>query len=347
MTDSAIATKDSDTAKPPVDGDESGTQNGRSIFWLAAIGFGLAALLLLIPLPFEGREASAIGDLAHTPLFGIITIAVLFLWHRVQPLHSFGRQWLGRIVLVSLCVFILGILVELAQILTGRSAARHDVIANGMGVFASTLICVALLNRKYRRYGRVLTWTTFVSAVVVVAAAWSVPMQLLYDVVSVQTGFPMISSFESSWEPTRWYVDDSSISFVDEHVTEGERAMRWTIDDKEHPAVTLLELPGDWSNVQSFELDVTLSSEFEGDATLFVKVMDQHHADYHEDVCRKEFILAPGQSRHLKIDREEILNGPDTRQLDLSGVKYVSLMCYRPRQSTWIDVDFMQVRLRP
>ena len=346
MTDSAITNTES-AGSPDVDASDAGgtSPTGRSLFWPALIGFGFVVLGLLIPIPFHGREAAAIGDLAHAPLFGSVTLAVLFLWHRVSPLHSFGRQWLGRIALVALCVFIAGILAEFGQMLTGRSPARHDVVANGMGVIAAVLICIALLNRKYQRHGPALTRLTFLSAIIVVATAWSIPMRILYDVVSVQTSFPLISSFESSLEPTRWYLDDSSISFVDEHVTDGERAMRWMVEDAEHPAVTLLELPQDWSNAQTFELDVTLSPEFQGEATLFIKVMDQDHADYHEDVCRKEFRLLPGQSRHLTIDRNEMIHGPDTRELDLSRIKFVSLMCYRPGQSTWIDVDFMRVQL--
>lgn len=318
---------------------------GKPIAWLAFAGFAFAALLLLVPLPLKSRFGSAAGDLAHAPMFGGITVAILLLWHRFRPLDSFGRRWLTRILAVVIGVFFLGILVELAQKWTGRTAAWHDVVANGLGIVASGLGCFAIVHHRYLPHRRVVTAIGVIAAVFALATAVARPISIVWDVVSVQAQYPMITSFESGWEPTKWYFDDSSATFVHEHTTDGELAMRWRIENAQTPAATLMELPSDWSDAQSLQLDVVLDPDFAGRATLFVKVMDHDHADYHEDVFRKEFQLTPGRSQRLTITRQEMIDGPDTRKLDLSQIKYVGLMCLRPEQSTWIDVDQIRVNV--
>lgn len=311
----------------------------------------LAAIGLLVPLPLEGRLGSAIGDLAHAPLFGGMSIAILLIWQRMRPLEANSprwprRQWFFRIAQVGLFVFTGGILVEFAQMLTGRKAALHDVIANGLGILAASMICIALLNRKYDPSRRWLTVGSLAIAVVLIGIAIRRPIAIIRDVIAVQTAYPTINAFESPWDLTRWHFDDSSVELVETNVTEGRRAMRWFIHDAKHPAITLLETVTDWSDAASLELDVTLAPDYPTKATLFVKVIDYGHADYHKDVCRKEFQLTPGQTQHLSISRDEIIHGPDQRELNLSQIKFVSLMCYQPGQNTWIDVDSLRVQRR-
>ncbi|TWU03245.1 DUF1109 domain-containing protein [Neorhodopirellula pilleata] len=326
--------------------DISSVEPGQPIAWLALVGFVLAAAVLLIPIPLQGRVAEAVGDLAHAPLFGGFTVSILLLWHRVRPLHHFGRDWLGRIALVALCVFIAGILVELTQSLTGRKAAFHDVVANGIGILAAASLCIGLLNHLHRPEHRPLTIAMIVLTVVLGVASTVAPLRILRDVWEVHRAYPVINSFESPNDVKRWYLDDCSVQRVQSNVTEGEYAMRWLIQDAEHPAITLIETASDWSDAASLELDVTLDPSYPEDVSVFVKVIDYEHTDYHHDVCRKEFRIEPGRTQHLTVSRQEMIEGPDSRKLDLTRIKFVSLVCYRPGKDTWIDVDAIRVELR-
>lgn len=326
-----------------VPGDSSSAEAGKSIAWSALFGFVLAAGALLIPVPLRGRIADAVSDLAHAPLFGGVTVSILLLWYRVRPLNGFGRDWLGRIALVALCVFIVGILVEMLQTLTGRTAALHDVVANGIGILAAASLCIGLLNHLHRPRHRALTVAMIALTVVLACVAMITPIRIIRDVWTVQSSFPVINSFESPMDIARWHFDDCSARRVQSNVTDGQYAMRWLIQDAEHPAITLIETVADWSNASSLELDVTLDPNYSGVATIFVKVIDHAHVDYHHDVCRKKFLIEPGQTQHLSVSREEMVNGPETRKLDMTRIKFVSLTCYRPGQRTWIDVDAIRV----
>jgi len=322
------------------------TKSSQSIAWLALVGFVLAAAALLTPIPLRGRVTEAVSDLAHAPLFGGFTVSILLLWHRIRPLQTFGRDWLGRIALVGLCVFIAGILVEFVQTLTGRKAAVHDVVANGIGILAAASLGIGLLNHLHRPRHRALTVGMISLTVVLACVAMIAPLAIIRDVWMIQRSFPSINSFESPMDLRRWHLDDCSAQRVRSNVTDGQYAMRWFIQDAEHPAITLVETVSDWSDVASLELDVTLAPDYSGLATVIVKVIDFDHMDYHHDVCRKEFQIEPGRTRHLSVNRQEMIEGPDARKLDLSRVKLISLMCDRPREDTWIDVDDIRVEMK-
>lgn len=300
---------------------------------------------MLIPLPIQGRAGSAISDIAHAPLFGCITLAVLFLWHRMQPLDSFGLAWMGRMFVVGTLVFLLGILIEFAQMMTGRDAAVHDVVANGLGILASLLLCFAWLDVRYQKNRRFLSVIALGFAVLMIGIALAAPVRIGLDVLAGQRSFPLIASFEREMELTRWYFDDCRGELTIENVTHGQRAMRIFLDRAPHPAATLIETVTDWSAVQSLELDVILASSYPVPIEVILKVIDQEHLNYDTDVARKTFQLKPGEPTHLVLHREEMIHGPDTRTLDLSRIKFVSILVVAPKMATFIDIDYLVVRL--
>ncbi|MCM2372214.1 VanZ family protein [Aporhodopirellula aestuarii] len=311
----------------------------RSVGLMAFVGLSVAIFMLLVPLPFEGRAGAVLGDVAHAPLFGSITIATLFLWHRLRPLDSFGREWYGRMALVAVCVFLGGILMEFAQTMTGRTAALHDAIANGLGVIAAVAICFALLNLRYHSQRR---WVSVIAtgvAMSMVGVAMARPVQVGMDIVAAHQAFPMLGSFESEMELTRWYFDDCLAERTDEHTTDGNHSLRILVRRSEHPAATLIETVPDWSDVKTLELDVTLAGSYPTSLEMVLKVMDEDRADYHADTSRKSFALEPGKTTHLVMSREEILTGPDTRNLDLTRIQMVSLQLISPQTSSFVDID--------
>ncbi|EMI55764.1 VanZ family protein [Rhodopirellula sallentina] len=306
---------------------------------MAVIGLLAAVGMLLVPIPFHGRIWAALGDVAHGPLFAVLTIGVLFLWHRFDPLDSFGREWVGRMALVAVCVFLAGVIVEFAQIMTGRSAAMHDAVANGLGVIAGVALYFAALNARYHADRRWVSLTAAGVAMIMIGMALARPVSLLLDIVDVQRSFPLLGSFEREMELTRWYFDDCRCTRTDQNVTDGKHALRILAERAPYPAATLYETVTDWSNVQTLELDVTLSHSYPKPLEFVVKVVDSEHRDWESDTSRKIFRIEPGKTSHLVLNREEIVDGPDERSLDLSHIKFVSLAMVAPEVATFVDVD--------
>ncbi|MBB3207805.1 hypothetical protein FHS27_003632 [Rhodopirellula rubra] len=315
----------------------------RSIGWMAVFGLLAAVGMLLVPIPFRGRIWAALGDVAHGPLFAAISIVVLFLWHRVNPLDSFGREWMGRMALVAVCVFLAGVLAEFAQMMTGRSAAMHDAVANGLGVISGVAICFAVLNARYHEDRRWISVTATAIAMVMIGIALARPVALLMDIADVRLSYPLMGSFEGDMELTRWYFDDCRCTRTDQNVTHGRSALRILVERAPSPAATLVELVPDWSDVKSLELDVTLARSYPVPLEVILKVVDGDHRNWDTDTSRKTFRLQPGKTSHLVMNRDEIIGGPDGRVLDLAHVKFVSLLMVAPEMATFVDVDRVQV----
>ncbi|MFG0263997.1 MAG: antibiotic resistance protein VanZ [Rhodopirellula sp. JB055] len=295
--------------------------------------------------------------MAHAPLFAGLTMLTLVLLQSLRP-HVFASPaWTRRLVLVATTLFVAGVLVEMIQGMVGRSATVHDTLANGLGILAASVWFVAsgLASTLWRRS---LQWL----GILFIATTWWGSFQIIRDCLKVESDFPQIASFETPIEITRWHFDRGWRGQTQSNVTDGQFALRWKPKDAPHPAMTLLEVASDWSDVETLELDIVLNatSSLEPPAApaselglpvdrtweLIVKVIDEDHRDYHNDVAKHFVTLRAGEPQHVIFPRQSILHGPDDRQLDLSRIKMISLLIDRPGPGVEIDVDHIHVTLQ-
>lgn len=338
------------------------TRSSRLI-WLALPGCFLVALVgLLVPIPVSGRMAGSIGNMAHAPLFAGLTMLTLVLLQSVRPQPFGSPTWLKRPLLIAATLFVAGVLVEMLQGMIGRSASIHDAIANGMGILAATAWFVAggwssLVGRRALQ----LLGSVFIGL------TWWGPIEIIRDCLKVESDFPRIASFETPLEITRWHFNRGRRGRTTSNVTDGDFALRWTPKDAPHPAMTLLEVASDWSEVESLELDLVLiaeepatptdSTEVSGpmkpDSTtpdrtweLIVKVIDEDHEDYHHDVAKHVVTLRSGEPQHVVFPRQSMISGPKDRKLDLTRIKMLSLLISQPGPGVELNVDHVHAKLQ-
>jgi hypothetical protein len=306
----------------------------------------LVVMGLLMRVPFTGRTAHALGDLVHAPLFGGMTLGALCLLERFRPARGAVASLSVRCLSVSAIVFAFGIAIELAQHRLGRFATVHDAVANGLGIVAASLVYVALDLRRYRPERRSVSRAFLASAGFLLAIAWWSPVMMLRDVVAVRYDFPLLASFESDAEFGRFSFRECKGQLTRRDATDGTYAMEITFQSASHPGATMFDLQPDWSAMKTLEMDVTLDASYTGDSVRFmVKVIDELHRTDHSDTYRGEWALKPDQPQHIRITREEVVDGPDTRQLDLSKIKFVDLLVLEPGETTKIRVDAMRLTL--
>jgi hypothetical protein len=114
-----------------------------------------------------------------------------------------------------------------------------------------------------------------------------------------------------------------------------------------YPAATLVEMESDWSQLKTLEVDVTLDASYpDADVQLMIKVIDRLHQTDHTDTYRGQWTITRGQTQHIRISREEILQGPDDRQLDLTKIKYLDLMLLDPVAETKVRFDNLRLTLQ-
>ena len=133
---------------------------------------------MLAPIPSFGRLTVAIGDLMHAPLFGSMTLLTLLLLDHAHPRQRAGIILLRMIVVITL-VFGFGLLMEFNQLMVGRHAALHDVVANGLGIVAASLWYGARTLVRQRDHHRPIAGVMLAGAgLLLIIASWQ-PMMLL------------------------------------------------------------------------------------------------------------------------------------------------------------------------
>jgi hypothetical protein len=313
---------------------------------LAVIVIALAVVGLLCPLPLQGRLSTALGDLMHAPLFAALTLSVLG-WLEVARPQRLGPVWLRRCAGVCLGWLVFGIAMELFQQRLGRSAALHDVMANGLGIAGAALCHVGWRWKRERPAESWLPRSMWLTAGAMLALAWWQPLSMLRDVVAVQADFPLLASFESPMELGRFYYRDCAGSLSRQDATHRSQSLQIAYQPTAHPGATLIEMCPDWSAMRTLEMDVTLDrSAPAGGATLLVKVIDFEQLDEH-DIYVGTWQLQPGVTQHLCIPRADLVVGPRTRSLNLSRIRWLDLVVVEPAQTTLVRVDAMKLTLAP
>ncbi|WP_443217466.1 antibiotic resistance protein VanZ [Rhodopirellula sp. P2] len=310
--------------------------------------------------------------MVHAPLFAGLTMLTMVLLQSLRPQVFGSAQWARRLVWVATALFVSGVLVEMLQGMIGRSATLQDAIANGLGILAASVWFVAsgLTSSIWRRSLQLL-------GTIFIGLTWWGSIEIIRDCWKVESDFPRIASFETPLEITRWHFNRGRRGRTQSNVTDGEFALRWKPKDAPHPAMTLLEVASDWSEVETLELDIVLNvpasvgppesldpesnglepADTESSAPeleapvartweVILKVIDEDHQDYHDDVAKHFVTLRAGEPQHVVFPRQSMIDGPQDRELDLSRIKMVSLLLYQPGPGVEVDVDHIHATLK-
>ena len=290
----------------------------------------LMVIALSVPIRMRGRITSSVGDLVHAPLFGGMTFVFLCALQAIRSAPKSTQQLLVHSAVIASLMLGFGLITEFAQRAMSRTASIHDAVANGLGILAAFALFwfVQLNGQQPRRI-----WTSrallMVAILAVGAACWA-PVRTLVDVVAVHRQFPLIGSFESTTELTRWYFRQCRGELTRQNATDGSYAMELTVNPVSHPGARLIELHSDWSEAKTLQLDVTLDASHGEDVTFVVQVMDERHRPDQADTFWSEWTLHPGETEKIRISSEAIVQGPVGRDLNLSRIKYLELSLLEP-----------------
>jgi hypothetical protein len=322
---------------------------------------GLSALLLIsiaglmLPLPGGGRILPKLGDMAHAPLFAGITIGLVLFWHSLRPLLRW-RPLLGRLLLASITVFVFGALTEIAQSLTGRTGSLHDLAADSWGIFAAVCLLVA---RGTKSSAPPKKWSMLLLVIAVgsIAFSWIVPVHSILDAVAMKREFPLLGSFERNAELERWHFANCDArrvhrnEFDSDAVTDGDWALEVSYQPGSHTSATLYELQKDWAQSDGIKIDAFASKQAppakhaplaSGKVEVAVQIIDAHHDDEFQDICRKVFVVELGKPSSLKFPKEQ-WNTLRGRPLDRKAIRYLDLqLASRPANVT---VRYDNIRL--
>jgi VanZ family protein len=272
--------------------------------------FVVASLLLFIPLPIPPTYAGrTIENAGHTPLFFIVTLAILFML-RDRPRFAGWRLY----VAAGAIGIGLGFLSEVVQRPLARDASWEDVGADAIGS-----ICALAAYALFDRYGGVRRWHR-VLAGVVAASCLIVYLSPIYTMTRAylhRNGqFPVIASFHSRIE-LYWTM---SIGVYRDIVND---ALEVIFVARETPGIGFHEPIPDWTGYGWLVLDV--ENPANEPLKLGVRVHDKSHNWQYHDRFNREFDLPAGQRRSIRISLDEIRRGPRNRPMDMTRISNISL----------------------
>lgn len=308
-------------------------------------GVGLLGVLtfaLLYPLPPLSRVGRTILDMGHAPAFAAVTIVLFRLACGLRP-----SSGLPTLLVIGAAMAIFGYASEVVQSICGRGYALQDIMADVLGVIAG--VCWVAKNRCTRAGSRVCL--ALVSVVALLIASTS-PAMIFVDVARQKAALPLLASFESETELSRWVVREGRMSRVSIGTTDGVRALRVDLDAGRYPGVTMIWPESDWSNYDDLVFDVTVPEERNqkaGEAAgrqpppaLILKVEDASHDGSFEDRFHRQLRLTHGLNE-VRVPLTEIEHALSSRRMDLREISIVQLFLSGPTAPHTFFVDHLRL----
>src|SRR4029079_5453379 len=144
------------------------------------------------------------------------------------------------------------------------------------------------------------------------------PVLVLADSFIQVWNKPVLASFESDFELSRWEFGQSSGSRSSEHPTDGKWSLRLVLDRGKYAGATYAWPVHDWSTYCDLEFDAFV--EHGPAMDLVIKIEDLKHNGRYEDRFHRVERLQPGP-HHICIPLSEVERAPKRRKLDLKRVR--------------------------
>ena len=254
------------------------------------------------------------------------------------------KQLAIRGLTVWLCLSSFGVAMEFLQSRTGRSGSPHDAIANALGVAAAFFGYLAwrFKGQKSR------TFVFGLAAALIFVVAWWRPVSILRDMLVMPRQFPLLASFESSAEMTRWAFGSARVDRVADDRSHGRYALEVEFpasesaaegaDDKPHSAITLTDFVGQWGEYSSIEIDVLVEPiPDESQQFVLIKVIDRHRGEYR--VFSASTAVLPGQWRRIRLPLSDLKPLQPGTTLERDAVSYVDIGLMIGKRPTRIRLD--------
>ena len=285
---------------------------------------------ILTPLPLNGRIFFATFDLAHAPSFCLLTLLVFSAVPAARDPDRFRLR-----LLLWFAVGLVASGLELAQGFTHRSVSFRDAQANLVGATAGLLLFEGLIRVRWRR-------TFLLAGIATLLFAVAPALSMLYDIYRQVQQFPLLASFESKLEFTRWGPDWTQVRISDKHVSAGEHSAELPLIPGEMAILLMNDLPGEWTKYSAVEFDVYIESPAEQEE-LIIKVSDFKSRDEKESQTQFILHLETNAPHHIRLSMNDIRDKPTQRSLEIQDLKQFQFMVWRPRAAGSVYLDHLRL----
>jgi hypothetical protein len=292
---------------------------------------GGIAMIFTLKLPHDTSLWRETQNTGHTPLFGVIALAILGILSAIQK--TFDKKRLIHYLLAFLGASFLGAAVEIAQIWTPGDPDIWDFIRDIAGESAFLgfymLIDTRMMPLLDKQVGRKLLIFA-ISAIISLGAAYPLA-SLAYSYYERNQSFPKITNFDHRWEKSFLQVRNVDLQIQADPDTlrggQGQDIAYITFLPVTYPTLFIEEPYPNWIGFDT--LSFTIYSTQDSAIKLTIGVEDSHHNNKFDDRFNMSFKVKPGQNQ-ISIPLISIENAPARRKMEMNTIQRIRLFAYKP-----------------
>jgi hypothetical protein len=279
------------------------------------------------------RSGYALWDLGHILIWALGTHLMVY------ELNLFTKKPVYmQFLLIGSIALALGIISEISQIFSQRSADINDLIKDCIGI----VVGLFFFNRRKEHWHAWLV-RSIQGGIIVVCAIQIIPfVRAGADEIIARIQFPVLSNFETPFEPDRW-ITKGRENISEDVVYEGKRAFKAALRPEKYAGFSLDFFPRDWSGFKT--LAFAVFNPAADTLALQVRIDDQDHrlsGFEFSDRFNSSCLLSPGWNQ-IQIDLDMVKQAPQTREMDLKHIKRLILFFIQP--ADWLTVYLDDVKL--
>jgi hypothetical protein len=266
----------------------------------------------------QSRLLDEILNYGHLFLFGLISLGILRLigmrtWPNPDKILYFRS---------GITTFFLGFLSECIQTqIPNRTFGLNDIFSDTMGAATFLVLAYTFQNGSMRRT-RIILRSVALSIMVIMAYPVCITA---IDSRNMARDFPILSSFESTLESSRWKNIESSSKRMKIHATDGIYSYQTRLHPGMFPGISLGYMMSDWRGYQELSFDTFL--EGTKPLNIIVRINDKEHNDEYHDRYNKQFTLQPGRN-HTSVVLNDVRKAPQGREMDMADLSIICIFAY-------------------
>lgn len=292
-----------------------------------------------VELPSDTMLWREIGNAGHIPLFGLLSLVLLWLSRALlgDRIHSVIIHYFISFVVTSG----LGFATEFMQWFTPRDADFWDIVRDVIGALVFlTMYHVFERGVGRRRISPKKRLTLAAVALMLLLIGLS-PVLAWSGAYLYRAGqAPLICGFESPWDRLFWSGHHAEIDMVlpppGWSGQSSSTVARVRFVSATYPEFYYREPIPDWRGYSQFIFDIF--SPADTAVHLSLRIEDVHHTDAFDDRFNVTMTIAPGFST-VKVDLAEIVEAPASRKMDMASIYAFSLFGHKPQMPFLLYLD--------
>lgn len=265
---------------------------------LIYLAFVVTFALMFLQLPGNTLLWRAIQNSGHTLIFAILSATVLVLLMKLENIPP-----KSALILCCSSLFVLGILIEFGQHLTGRGASVDDLTFNSAGIVVGCGLAIFSLPSTKSIFSYINKWLIAIAGGV--AIAWSLKWPAIYLFAGLlRPSSPILADFENAG--THHFISgngsSSNIVTYPSWKRNPSRSLQVQFDPGRLPSVQFLEPMKNWSDFSQLTFDVFNAAEQPMQISL--RIDDQTLGPHNEDHMTVARIVPEG-GHHVVINFED------------------------------------------